>query len=485
MRSVYTRPDPQRATNFELALYEESAKSALDYLLNQRNLTLDTIRHFRLGYDASKNAIVIPHYKRGELISFKYRVIGEGERYIADSGTENWLFNEEGLTYAKKKGTVLIVEGEFDLMSCWQAGSKNVVSPGNGKDSYGPWLELLDNIPKVYIAYYNDSGGKEASKQMAERVGTDKCLEVLYPEDVKDANDFFKKYTKDDLIRIVTEARPYYKYQFKGMGDVVESLRYGDGNYVETRVLPDVKMREDWLVVISGKSNVGKTSYVMNMADEWTSKGMGVLVLPFERGPQVVGERFLQVKYSYAQGDFASLTDDDWDKITKDSLDLPLYFSMPSKQQAFDVIRKAKRIFNVKVCIIDHLDYMIRNSAHKEQEIGSTLQELKRLAEELKVLMIIVTHIRKIDTAGSQRAKKPGIEDLKGSASLYQDPECVAMLRSESAGTLNVDIVKNKGKMSNKLYGFSLDTGRVLDEPAGFSSLTTADDELWNSVKSK
>lgn len=455
----YRKPSPEAQKSLLEALWGNN--EALDYLRIQRNLTDDTIKHFQLGYDVNKNAISIPIFKRGELINIKYRFLDpQNAKYSQEKDCEVWLYHEEGIQYGMKVGGVLIVEGEFDLMSCYQAGIKNVISPASGKDSYGMWLELIDNIPRVWISYDNDKPGKEAGFKLAERVGVEKSSEVLLPEGIKDSNEYFKKYTKDDFKELIKTARPFYRYQFSGVGDIINDLRYNKKETIKLQFLPDVKLGNDWLVVVSGVSNAGKTSYVMNLAKELVENKVPTLVLPFERGTQVVGTRFLQVKYNYAENDFQDLSNESWDGIVKECVDLPLYFAMPNKAEVFDVIKKAKRIFDIKVVIVDHLDYMIRSSQHKDQEIGTTLQEMKRLAEEHNIIMILVTHVRKIETAGSSsKRKKPNIEDLKGSSSLYQDPECVAMLSAPEEGFIEVDIVKNKGKMKRETYGFNRDSG--------------------------
>lgn len=456
----YKRPDLEKLKKFQ----EELLKSthAQDYLIVERNLTMDTVKNFELGYDPERDAIAIPVFKRGELINIRYRFLKpEGSKYSQEKDCEVWIYNEDGIQQGMKLGGILIVEGEFDLMSAWQAGFRNVISPASGKDSYGIWLEMIDNIPRVYISYDNDKPGKDTSIKMAERIGQEKCFEVLYPEGIKDANDYFKKYARENYRELIKHARPYYSHQFKGMQDVISDLRFNKQETITSQFLPDVKMGQDWLTIVSGKSNVGKTSFVMNLAMDLTSKDIPVLVLPFERGNQVVGTRFLQVKYNLGEGDFEGVGDDRWDKITKECIDIPLYFSLPTKNETIELIKKSKRIFDTKVVIIDHLDYMIRSSQNKEAEIGNTLQELKRVAEEFKIAIIIVTHIRKIEQMGAVRPKKPGIEDLKGSSSLYQDPECVIMLTSPTNGQIEVDVVKNKGKMSTRVYGFNHETGRV------------------------
>lgn len=475
--SVYVKPSVEKLEGFKKAL-EENIRAS-DYLEITRGLSKATIKQFQLGYDSERDAIAIPVFKRGELINIRYRLLEPGDRpkYTQEKGCEVWIYNEEGIQKGLAQGSVVIVEGEFDLMSTWQAGFKAVISPASGKDSYGIWLELLENIPKVYISYDNDKPGKETAMKMAERIGIEKCKEIIYPHDCKDANDYFKKFVAEDFKGLVKESKPFYNYQFKGVADVINDLRFKKGEHIMLQHLPDVKIPEDYLIVISGQTNTGKTSMVMNLVSEFTEKNIPTLVLPFERGAQVVGTRFLQVKYNYSEDDFSELDVFEWEKLTKECLDLPLYFAMPTKDETIDLIIKSKRIFNTKVVVIDHLDYMIRTTQNKEAEIGNTLQALKRVAEEHKIIMIVITHTRKIEQAGSTKKTKPNLDDLKGSSSLSQDPECVAMLSSPGDGMLEVNILKNKGKMTNRVFAFNKDTGQLGKEvdPA----LVKSENEDW------
>jgi hypothetical protein len=73
----------------------------------------------------------------------------------------------------------------------------------------------------------------------------------------------------------------------------------------------------------------------------------------------------------------------------------------------------------------------------------------------------VITHIRKIHAPGSMKKKEPNLDDLKDSASLKQDPECVVMLTSPEEGFVKVNVLKNKGKMSKKEYPFNVETGRI------------------------
>lgn len=490
----YTRPDPARLDAMILAL--QNSSEAKTYLRDKRGMTEDTMVHFKLGFDADKNAIAIPLFKNGELINIKYRFLepGDGPRYIGEPGAETWVFNEDGLNYAHTKGTVLIVEGEFDAMAVWQSGSKNVISPSSGKDSFGVWLELLEKVPRVYIAYDNDEGGKTAADKLASRLGTEKCTKVVY-EDAKDANEYLMKHTPDEFRQLVKSSKPMMQQQFKTVGDVIGMLQKGLGHFIDTRLIPGVKFQRGWMAILSGRSNVGKTSYVMNIANDIASKGTGVLILPFERGIESVGQRLVQVVFDAKQDDFSMWTEADWTAAKTKCSDIPIYFAMPSKEDTIDFIIKAKRYLNAEVVIVDHLDYMIRQvNSSRGDVIMDTLQQLKRVAEENGIVLLIVTHIRKIEKAGEfiARNKRPNIEDLKGSSSLYQDPEVVVMLSETNKDSeILVDVLKNKGEMMNKIFVFDRATG-VYHDSFGTSTIATNEsvqsavaesEDLWDSIQ--
>lgn len=469
----FIKPDPQKLDQYINDLWESD--TALEYLHKERALSDETIKYFKLGYDAERNAIAIPVFKKDELVNIKYRfLIPDKSKYTSERGAETWLFHEQGIQAALEKRGVLIVEGEFDLMSCWQSGIKNVVSPASGKDSYGIWVELLDPIPRVYIAYDNDEAGKTAARKFSERIGSDKCYEVKYPDfingtKIKDANDFFKVGTIDEYKELIKAAQPYYSYQFKNIGDIITDLRDSNVEELEISTIPNVKIEKDWLIVVSGKSNIGKTSYCMNIATELANRGVPALIMPFERGVSAVGKRFLQVYFDKSSDDFKFTSTEQWEEMINKAVDIPIYFSTPRKEDIHEIVAKSKRLFDTRVVIIDHLDYVVRHvNGNREAEIANTLQSLKTMGSEYGIIFIVVTHIRKIEQAGSTVQRDPNIEDLKGSSSLYQDPECVILLSSREKGVIKVDIAKNKGEMGSKEFTMRESSGRITDNVNDF-----------------
>lgn len=472
LQASYVKPNPNLVDKYREHL--SNSPTALDYLHIGRGFNSETLDNFKIGYDPVRNAITIPVYKRGELINIRYRHLDPNAtaKYTQEKGCEVWIYNEDGIEKGKAKGGVLVTEGEFDCMSAWQAGFKNVISPASGKDSYGVWLELLDTIPKVYIAYDNDKPGKSAGRDLADRVGTDKTFEVVYPEGIKDANDYFKGNDAEAFKVLIRNARAYYKYKYQGVKDVIDSIREKTENILQSKFLPFLEIEEDWLIVYSGMSNVGKTSGSLNVVNELVSKEIPCLVLPIERGIRTVGKRFLQVRYNKTQAELSSFDDSDWEKLIPDVLELPLFFSMPNPDQVIETVVKAKRLFNTKVVVIDHLDLLVRKSDAKNinTETSTVIQKFKQVAQEHGIIFIVIHHIKKQDGLGAV-PKKPRIEDLKGSSSVYQDPEAVVMLSEPEKGYIEVSILKNKGAMGSKVFNFNVATGKIGEEVTFSSSI--------------
>ncbi len=438
-----------------------------EYLTKERSLTPETIDYFKLGYDDKKDAIAIPVFKDGELINIKYRFLNPKDiRYTSEPNAEPWMFHDSGIEIGKQKNAVAISEGEFDCMSLWQAGFKNVISPGSGANSYGPWIETLDKIKSVWIAYDNDNPGQTAAKELADRIGIEKCRNVIYPEDIKDANDYIKQHSTEELRELFAKAKPLYKYEFSGISDVIQKIIDDPMDYLEVSLLPGVKLERDQLVVLSGITNGNKSTVSLNIVNELAGKNIPSLFMPFERGVYSLGRRYLQIALGKTQQDMQFTTKDEWRRLAIELANKPVYMAVPDRHKIDETIRRAKRIFGVRVVVIDHLDYIIRNlSGNREQAISDTVQGLKRLAEELGVIMIVVTHVRKLDDPGSTHQRKPNLDDLKGSSSLKQDPEVVAIVHpTPDRLGVEVDIQKNKGPMTSKKFAINTETGVIKGE---------------------
>lgn len=457
LKVEYKRPDYKKFERMESSV---RGSPAWDYLTKERGFNEETIANFRLGYDSKRNAVAIPHFKEGELINIKYRFLEPKDtRYTSEFGAEPWVYNDNGFVVGKDKGAVAIAEGEFDCMALWQMGFKNVVSPGSGANSYGNWIEIVDTIKQVWIAYDNDEPGQAAAKELAKRIGVEKCRNVLYTE-IKDANEFMLKHTPSDLRELFGKATPFIKNEFNSLPDIINDMVSNPRPFFQTYLFPEVKIYPDNLTVLSGVTNSGKTDVSLNVCIDLARQGIPVLILPLERGPHNVGRRLIQVAMGKSEDEIEMMDKEAVISATKDIATLPIFFSMPIRERLGDTITRAKRIYGVQYVVIDMINQLVRNLGNESVAISDTMRDLKKLTESLPIAMLVVAHIRKLG-----QGEKISMDSLKGSNSLSTDPETVILLDRIEDGEpyLEVNVAKNKGKMRKKRFIPNLETGRVTD----------------------
>lgn len=458
----YTLPSQSDMTMYLMQLKESPI--AMDYLRIQKNLSEETISHFRIGYDAYRNQIAIPEMKNKELVNIAYRSLDSDAkvRYVKERGCENWLFNENAFEIAKKNQSILVVSNQFDAMSAYQAGFHSVVSVPVGKDAIGMWMELFDSIPRIYISFENNKKMKKFGMEFADRLGSDKCFEIQLPEDINDLNSYFKKYNSEEFKEVLKIAKPYYKYVYQDLGTILDSIIENGDSRITIDIIPNIKLDIDYLLMISGLPGVGKTTYVMNIANRLVDKDVPVMVVPYERGIRAVGQKFLGVRFSKTEDEMMSLQSDDIKEMKSKVIDTPVYFSMPDMLEMRRTVERAKKLFGVRAIIIDHLEYNVDvgSKAGEVDKMKVVMTEWKNICIDLGVMMFVVHHVRKGQVGAIQRELT--LEDMVGGGTPGRVAEAVVMLSSPEDGQIKVNIVKNNhGKKSYKIFEFIGETGVI------------------------
>jgi len=201
------------------------AKTARDYLINNRGLTQKTINTFKIGYspdvfgvlkkflvdkkgfavkdlelgglgfvkggnfiDKFRGRITFPLYDhRGNVVGFSGRILPQEKnkelaKYI--NSPETPIYHKSRLLFGlhlvkddiKKTGEVIIVEGETDMISSWQAGITNIVAI-KGSALTDDQLRLLSRFcKKITLALDSDLAGNLAARRgivLAQKQGFD------------------------------------------------------------------------------------------------------------------------------------------------------------------------------------------------------------------------------------------------------------------------------------------------------------------------
>ena len=220
----------------------EVGKRALNYLLKERGLKSSTIEEFQLGYspenpvfikkflvdkkkftpmeleragitlsrglslyDRFSGRITFPLFDhRGNPIGFSGRVLPwdtrETGKYI--NSPETLTYHKSNVLYGlnltrsfiKKKGVAIVVEGELDLISSYQAGIKNVVAIKGSALTEEQVRLLFRFAPKFILALDADLAGDAASRRGI-TVATNAGVEVKVAEmkELKDPDEAARK----------------------------------------------------------------------------------------------------------------------------------------------------------------------------------------------------------------------------------------------------------------------------------------------------
>ena len=246
----------QAANYFQAALKHAAGKMAAAYL-EQRGIKPETIEAFRVGfapddYDALTAALRKKKFTDKEMVDagvagrgrslyarFRNRLMipiadssgvtrGFTGRILDDSKKEAKYVNTPetsvyhkgrlvfGLHNAKQAiiehDAVVLVEGQMDVLSAWQAGTKHVAAT-SGTATTEEQIRQLNRFTKnVVLAFDADAAGRKAMARLVELVGDrDVELKVADLGDAKDPDDLISQ-SPDAWKKAVETALPVVDY---------------------------------------------------------------------------------------------------------------------------------------------------------------------------------------------------------------------------------------------------------------------------------
>lgn len=294
----------------------DEGKKALDYLI-ERGIEMETVGEFKLGYSPPKENAVIKYLKRkgygdkeirqagltakGQkrdyerfysrvvfpLYNHRGNVIGFSGRVVPGISPENiakyinvpntplykkgrnlyglWLTKNE----IREETEAVVVEGEFDLISPYQAGVKNIVAI-KGTAFTPEQAKLLKRYADTAIfALDADAAGSEAvrrSSGIAEKEDLEIKVAVL-PDDYKDPDDLAKD-SPDLLKKTLNKAVSVYDFVIQTAMTDFNPQNPSDQRKILSRVLPFINqiynavVKQHYLKQIADQLNVGLESVI-------------------------------------------------------------------------------------------------------------------------------------------------------------------------------------------------------------------------------
>ncbi len=312
----------ETAKFFHAFLMGEEGKWARDYLLS-RGLTLKTIKHFGLGaapdswdslikhlkekgytlsqmytanvvgksssgsyYDRFRKRVMFPIINiRGNVIGFSGRIMPEdaknekaGGKYVNTSDTPVFKKSSNlfGMNFAKNhcSESLILVEGNLDVISLHQAGFCNVVAP-LGTAFTSEQANLISRYTKELVLMLDaDAAGQKAIKRASEILENSGLnVRVVVIPDGKDPDEYIRKNGPDRFRALLSGAVSDIEYKLLMAADGI-SLESDDGKLkylsLAAQVIAgcdDVMTRDIYIGRMCEKYGVSRTALTKKVDD--------------------------------------------------------------------------------------------------------------------------------------------------------------------------------------------------------------------------
>lgn len=153
---------PNSTPGLDLANYSEAKKLPIEFL---RQIGLSDARYFE------QSAIRISYLgDGGEQLATRFRIALTGDRFRWKAGTKLCLYGINRLEDARKRGSIVLVEGESDCHTLWYHGIPALGLPGAANWSEERDAALLDGIDEIIIVIEPDKGGDAVREWLSRSV---------------------------------------------------------------------------------------------------------------------------------------------------------------------------------------------------------------------------------------------------------------------------------------------------------------------------
>lgn len=194
------------------------------------------------------------------------------------------------------------------------------------------------------------------------------------------------------------------------------------------------------LIVIAARPAVGKTSLMCSMA-EYQARALGkrVAIFSLEQPKEELGRKFIALlrrTIDMKQFRTGPISDAFWEKVTgaaKSLGSLPIYIEDHTRQTVYQIADRARVLAADKSIEVVYIDYLQLIHPHRKDPpnilIGEQTKELKALARELKVPVVLMAQVSR--DVERRADKRPQLSELRWSGDIEQDADLVTFIHRE------------------------------------------------------
>ena len=380
-----------------------------------------------------ENAIHFNYYAGGELINIKYR--DARKNFKLYKGAEKIFYNIDntvGYEYC------IIVEGEMDVCSLYEAGLPNVVSVPNGATLNSNNLDYLDNCidyftdkEKIIIAVDQDEPGVALRAELVRRLGAEICYIVDF-EDCKDANEYLLKYGREKLAQCITKAKPVPLENVTTLNDIEGEITdfvengFKKGYQVGLQNFDEIfSTYTGQFITVTGIPSSGKSDFVDQMVVGYNANyGWKTAFASPENAPTFLHAHKLMRKVWQDMPKRSDIGGDKWKQIAGHVNDNFFFIDM-ERYTLESVLKKGAELVKrkgIKCLVIDPFNKVRDVDAKTEDVNRYTMEYLTKIeifAKKYDVLVIIVAHPTKMYKDGNGKIEEPTMYNIKGGGEWY------------------------------------------------------------------
>jgi KaiC/GvpD/RAD55 family RecA-like ATPase len=444
---------PELPAECEAALWAEEGAQVLAYLQG-RGFSEETLRHWRVGAHLvrASDGRVLEQYvalpvldAKGEAMNVRFRSVpgaclrcgGTGcdrckagqvkKVYLRCPGAASTLFGVHQLD-GDPDTEVVVTEGELDVLALWQYGLRaNVVTGTAGAGTWlDEWLDVLEPYRSFLLAYDGDEKGEEGAQALAAKLGRERCSRVTLPH--KDAADCLAACVGQRTVHAALDAAsPMMDVKLVRVDTYADAIEQLVQRPSELRGLPTGSAKLDealggWrpgLVVVTGDTAAGKTSWTTWVAREQALRGVPVMLTSFEQRPIGTVQKLLRAQLG---GDFSHATEHERRAAMAQLGQLPIYvldhYGELGTQQVLEAVGYAVRRRGVKVAVIDHLGFLTTGAEDERRAIEDAVRKMAVFAVQREVTLVLICHPNNLSVTQQRRVM---LGDLKGASAIRQD----------------------------------------------------------------
>ena len=198
------------------------------------------------------------------------------------------------------------------------------------------------------------------------------------------------------------------------------------------------------VIIVAARPSVGKTTFAINVARKMAVKPpernpVPVAIFSLEMPAEQISKNILcaEARISSAKMRRYQFDEQEFENVRFVAGNLqraPIYVDDAKGLTPSELRARARRLCHrqgVRMFVVDYLQLMTsdRRSDSREQEVAELSRNVKALARELNVPIILLSQLKR-PPAGSEN-KKPQLSDLRESGSIEQDADVVIMLHRE------------------------------------------------------